>query len=100
MFVILVKYTKPIADIDRLLSAHVRFLDEQYAAGIIVASGPRVPREGGVILAHGRSRGEIEEILRQDPFSVEGAAAYEVIEFAPRKAGYGFEGLLCHDKTA
>jgi len=47
MFVLMVNYAKPLAEIDKHQEAHRRFLDEGYAGGIFLASGPRVPRTGG-----------------------------------------------------
>ena len=49
MFVVLITYLKPISEIDAQLADHVRFLDEQYAKGLFLASGRQVPRTGGVI---------------------------------------------------
>ena len=51
MFVVILTYVKPLAEIDRQMRAHMKFLDEQYAAKVFVASGRQVPRTGGVILA-------------------------------------------------
>ena len=94
MFVVLLTYTKPLDVIDALLEEHVRFLDANYARGVFLASGRREPRTGGVILARAQSRGALETILADDPFSREGAAAYEVIEFIPGKVTPQLDGLL------
>ncbi|QLA17120.1 YciI family protein [Desulfolutivibrio sulfoxidireducens] len=83
MFVIIVDYVKPLADVDPWLEAHRAFLREQYAAGRFLASGPRRPRTGGVILAHARERAEVEALLENDPFKREGVAAYTILEFDP-----------------
>ena len=43
---------------------------------------------GGIILAVGSSRGEIERIAREDPFCARGLADFRLIEFrASQKAG-------------
>jgi len=81
MFVIILRYTKPLAEIDRLMPAHVRFLEEGYAAGVFLASGRRVPRDGGVIIAAGAGVGVVSELMAHDPFVEAGAATFEVIEF-------------------
>lgn len=86
MFVVLLNYLRPLAVIDELLPAHVAFLDEQYRTGVFLASGRRVPRTGGVILARAASREELDAVLAQDPFALAGAAAYEVVEFSPTKS--------------
>jgi len=91
MFVVLLTYEKPVGEIDRLMKEHVRFLQEQYDAGLFVASGRRVPRTGGVILARGTDKQSLEAIMARDPFVREGAARFEVIEFTPSQTRAGFK---------
>ncbi len=81
MFVIMVNYIKPLSEIDAHLEAHRRFLDEGYAEGYFLASGPRVPRTGGVILAKAASAEQLKAFLEKDPFSRSGIATYDVVEF-------------------
>ena len=49
MFVISITYTKSAGEIDALLTAHKQFLNEQYADGVFLMSGRKVPRGGGII---------------------------------------------------
>lgn len=87
MFVIELTYKADLADIDAQMTAHVRFLKKHYAAGRFLVSGRKIPRDGGVILAVGRSREEIEAIVKEDPFVQHGLADWRVIEFrASQKA--------------
>ena len=81
MFVLDLTYTAPVEQVDTLLDAHIEWLDAQYAAGVFVASGRKNPRDGGVILAAGVDRTEIEKIAAADPFSVGGVCAYRITEF-------------------
>lgn len=67
VFVLTLTYTAPLDRIDALLPAHRRWLDGHYAAGTFLASGPRIPRDGGVILARGRSRTDLAALVRDDP---------------------------------
>jgi uncharacterized protein YciI len=94
MFVIVLTYRAELAQIDAALAEHVAWLDEQYAAGVFLASGRRVPRVGGVILARGLSREALQQRIEQDPFHQRGLADYEVVEFVPSRAAPGLEGLL------
>jgi len=94
MFVIMSTYLKPMDQVDAFLKAHRAFLDAQYAKGVFLASGPKVPRTGGVILAKASSRDKLEEIMKEDPFSQNGISKYEFIEFAPGKVASGLEKLL------
>ena len=94
MFVVLLTYKKPIAEVELHLAAHIAYLDEHFAAGTFVASGRKVPRTGGVILAKAESRTVLEAILHQDPFSIADVAEFEVIEFVPTKTAPGLESLI------
>src|SRR5262245_39882793 len=88
MFVIELLYNAPLADIDKHMPAHVRFLKKYYASGHFLVSGRKIPRDGGIILAVGKSRDEIETIVREDPFCTRGLADFRIIEFrASQKAG-------------
>ena len=81
MFIIELVYTADLAQIDAHMKAHMAFLRQHYASGVFLVSGRKVPRDGGIILAVGRSREEIEAIARQDPFCTHGLAEFRVIEF-------------------
>ena len=50
------------------MAAHVRFLKKYYASGHFLVSGRKIPRDGGIILAVGKRRDEIEAIIKEDPF--------------------------------
>ncbi len=87
MFVIELIYKAPLPEIDAHMKAHMAFLTAQYAAGHFVVSGRKVPRDGGIIIAVGDSRAQIEAIVRQDPFCSRGLADFRIIEFrASQKA--------------
>ena len=81
MFVIELIYKAPLEDIDAQMRAHMAFLKRHYATGTFLVSGRKVPRDGGIILAAGKTRAEIEAIMREDPFCKNGLADFRVIEF-------------------
>ena len=81
MFVIELVYQADLADIDAQMPAHVRFLKKYYASGHFLVSGRKIPRDGGIILAVGASRQEIELIVKEDPFYAKGLADVRIIEF-------------------
>ncbi|TVL93462.1 YciI family protein [Streptomyces sp. SAJ15] len=85
MFVLELTYTAPMDRVDALLDDHVAWLEEQYAAGTFVASGRKVPRDGGVILAVADDRATIERIAATDPFTVAEVCAYRITEFVATK---------------
>jgi uncharacterized protein YciI len=88
MFVIELTYKADLADIDARMTAHVRFLKKYYASGNFLVSGRKIPRDGGIILAVGKNREQIEAIVQQDPFYTHGLADFRIIEFrASQRAG-------------
>jgi uncharacterized protein YciI len=81
MFVVELIYKADLAEIDAKMRAHMAFLKKHYAAGRFLVSGRKIPRDGGIILALGASRAEIEAIMKEDPFCKQGLAEFRVIEF-------------------
>ncbi|OHX16898.1 hypothetical protein BI343_01090 [Chromobacterium amazonense] len=92
MFIVSLTYTAPLSDVDAMLPAHAAWLQQAYADGLFLASGRKVPRDGGVILARGE-RAALEARLAQDPFAKGGVARYDIIEFAPSMVAPGLESL-------
>jgi len=81
MFVIELTYKVPLSQIDAHMKAHVAFLKKHYASGQFLVSGRKIPREGGIILALAESREQIETIMKEDPFCLNGLADFRVVEF-------------------
>ena len=91
MFLICISYTAPLSDVDALLSEHVEWLTSHYASGDFIASGPQVPRSGGIILARFDTREECQKAIDTDPFRM--VAEHELIEFTPTMMAPGYEAL-------
>jgi uncharacterized protein YciI len=81
MFVIELIYKADLAQIDAHMTAHVAFLKKYYAAGHFLVSGRKIPRDGGIIVALGDSREQVEAIVREDPFHSHDLADFRIIEF-------------------
>lgn len=94
MFIFNLTYIKPMTVVERALPAHIAYLDEHYAKGAFLCSGPKAPRIGGVILCNCLSREQAEEIMKQDPFYKEEIARYEIIEFTPTKSAEALGQIL------
>jgi uncharacterized protein YciI len=81
MFVIELVYKTDLADIDAHMPAHVAFLKKYYASGHFLVSGRKIPRDGGIILAVGTNRQQIQAIVEEDPFYIHGLAEFRIVEF-------------------
>src|SRR5882762_8124648 len=81
MFIINLNYIVPLDQLDLHMTAHVKFLQAYYQKNVFVASGRKVPRTGGIILALGKSKEEVEQIMREDPFYRHKLAEFTITEF-------------------
>ena len=81
MFVIELVYKADLKDIDAHMAEHVKFLKKHYADGTFLVSGRKIPRDGGIILAAGKSKAQIEALIKEDPFHQHGLADFRIIEF-------------------
>lgn len=81
MFIIELIYKAELTAIDAHMAAHVAFLKKYYAAGNFLVSGRKIPRDGGIIVAVGKNRAQIEAIIHEDPFFKHDLADFRIIEF-------------------
>lgn len=94
IFIIILRYVKPIEEIDALRTEHLKYLDKYYASGCFQASGMQNPRTGGVIICKAESREKVLEIIEEDNFNKAGAAEYQVFEFTPNKFSEAFKAII------
>ncbi|WP_319633517.1 YciI family protein [Pelagibius marinus] len=85
LYVVDLTYIVPLSEVDQHVPAHIDFLDKSYASGLFLASGAKVPRTGGVIIAMSPTKSELEDHLAEDPFQQNGVAKYEITEFKASK---------------
>jgi uncharacterized protein YciI len=81
MFIIDLNYIAPLEKLDAQMADHVTFLRKYYAKNVFVASGRKVPRTGGIILALAKSKEEVEKIISEDPFYTHKLAEFSITEF-------------------
>lgn len=94
MFIINLNYIVPLDQLDAHMTEHVTFLKVYYKKNVFVASGRKVPRTGGIILALARSREEVESIIKEDPFYIHQLAEFTITEFLTSQSHPDLKGLL------
>lgn len=94
MFIIDLKYIVQLEQLDALMTDHVKFLQKYYKANVFIASGRKVPRTGGIILAVAKTKEEIEAIMREDPFCIHKLAEFTVTEFLTSQTHPEFKKML------
>lgn len=82
-FIIIIHYIESVDRINEIRPRHREFLEKGYSEGIVLFSGPQVPRNGGLIVAKGKSADEMKKFFSKDPYQKEKAAEYQFIEFEP-----------------
>lgn len=81
MFIVDLKYIVPFEELEKHMTDHVKFLRKYYKQNVFVASGRKVPRTGGIILALAESREALDRIISEDPFYIHNLAEFSVTEF-------------------
>ncbi len=94
MFVIELTYIVPLEQIDAHMGEHMKFLNKYYKQNKFVASGRKVPRTGGIILALAESKEAVEKIIAEDPFFSHQLAEFKIIEFQTSQSHPDLKPLL------
>lgn len=85
LFIVSLKYVKPISEVEKHLEAHKAWLEDGYAAGHFIMSGRKIPRNGGIIIARAENLLALSDILNLDPFQVHGISTVEITAFEASK---------------
>lgn len=83
MILVLMRYVKPIEEVEEHTEAHRAFVDQLVREGKVIVAGPRDPRTGGLMLTTFETDVEAMKRLVDDPFFEHGIAEYEAIRFKP-----------------
>lgn len=89
----IVRYRKPLPVIETLLAEHRAYLQDLKGQGILLASGPLDPRNGGALLLRVPDDdvdGALDRVRDGDPFTQAGVAQYELLPWNPV---FGQDGL-------
>ncbi|THF47269.1 YciI family protein [Allorhizobium terrae] len=92
MIILSLTYKADIAQADVHMQPHMDWVKQGYERGWFLASGRKVPRTGGVIIAKG-DRAEIEAFVALDPFVIHGIADYDITEVAMTTVTEGVAAL-------
>ena len=94
LFVINLKYIVELETITQHKEAHLKFIKEHFENGTLLLAGPQVPRFGGIILAQGKDRKSVENLMAQDPFAIHRCAEFQITEFKVTKTSKVFQNIL------
>lgn len=94
MFIISLNYIVPLEELDAHMAEHVKYLHKYYDKNIFVASGRKVPRTGGIILALAGSIEEVQKIIAEDPFYKHQLAEFDITHFLTSQYHPDLKNLL------
>ena len=93
MFLLLGRYLKPVDEVEVHLDAHRAWVREHAGAGRVIAAGREVPLQGGLLVAVGVTRDDVDAMIATDPYITEGVAEYDVREYDMVLTSPGTEAL-------
>jgi uncharacterized protein YciI len=82
-FLVDIQYLVPVEQLSEILPDHRAFLRTGYDRGILLLSGPREPRTGGIAIARAESLEDIQAFFSNDPYQLKNVATHVFIEFNP-----------------
>lgn len=84
-FIVEIKYKVPFGKLSHIVDEHRSFLDSGYKNNFLLCSGPKNPKNGGVVIARANSEEEIRKFFENDPYHTNDVAEHTFIEFSPVK---------------
>lgn len=82
MIIASVSYLASPDEVQAQRPAHRAFLATFFERRILLASGPKLSGDGGILIVRdGITREEIETLLAEDPFITSGVGQYDFTEF-------------------
>ena len=82
----IVRYRKPLEEVLKVIEPHRAYLGELKKRGLLLASGPLDPRNGGALLLRvpdDAVAATLDAIRDGDPFIQQGCAQYELLPWLP-----------------
>jgi uncharacterized protein YciI len=82
----IIRYRKPLEEVLKHVDAHRAYLQGLKQEGLLLVSGPLVPRHGGALLLRipdNEAQATLDSIRENDPYTRFGLAQYEMWPWAP-----------------
>lgn len=94
MFIVFLRFSERKAEAPRLMEGHNDWIRHGFEDGVFLTVGALRPNAGGVVLAHGLSRAELEARVAADPFVAEDVVRPEVFEIRPSRTDARLDFLV------
>ena len=94
MFIVLLRFAENRGAAAQHMAGHQAWIRQGLEDGVFLLTGSIQPGLGGVVLAHGMDRAEVEQRVAADPFVAERVVEAEIVEVAPGMADKRLDFLL------
>lgn len=94
MFVVLLKFSGNKGRAGQFMEGHKEWIKRGFDDGLFLLAGNLQPGLGGGIVAHNVSLGDLQSLVKDDPFVAEDVVAAEIIEINPSRADERLRFLL------
>ncbi len=84
-FLVNIDYLLPVEQLAEILPHHRAFLQTGYDSGLLLCSGPKNPKTGGLVIARADSLEDLQAFFSKDPYQTSQVAEYNFVEFEPVK---------------
>lgn len=89
MFIVELTYKVDLDVADRYMDEHRKYVKKHQKEGVFLAAGRKNPRTGGIIIADASSKISLSNLLKLDPFYINGICKYFITEFEPTTIAKG-----------
>jgi uncharacterized protein YciI len=97
MFLVLLRFSENKARAPELMAGHQSWIRQGFENGVFLLVGSLKLEGGGVILANGMSRSELEKRINEDPFVQEDVVRADIVEFLPNRADDRLKFVLAQE---
>jgi uncharacterized protein YciI len=78
-------FQKPFESFGEIVPQHRAWLQQWYDKGVLLCSGPKSDKSGGVIIGRAEESATLQALIDGDPYQRNGLAQYTLTEFDAAK---------------
>ncbi|WP_263768491.1 YciI family protein [Propionivibrio soli] len=84
-FLVEIVFTRPFETFGDAVAEHRAYLQTGYDRGLLLLSGPRADKRGGLCVARAVDEAAVREFFAHDPYKQKGLAEHRFVAFAAAK---------------
>ena len=84
-FLVELNFLKPFASFGDVVPRHRSFLQTGYDSGMLLMSGPREDKTGGIVIARAPDLPTLQSFFELDPYKLNGLAEHKFVAFTAAK---------------